>query len=223
MMLTIALLNYGYRLDKVLLLIKYRLHSVASVERRLFLLTVILAIVLLGSASTLLLCAWKIIRDVSTEWSQFLFLLVSETIPTFGIAWYLLRGIRDFQLVQTTPESGFSTAQEFDENQGVIEPYQGQLNRINSVQPDSEYGNFNPNLRVEIQGVVGGSSENQTHTRSFGTTSHKYGRLRTQITGENDEDDQNDQESESESCSSYGSLGKHSNTVAQSNLGVKLI
>lgn len=69
MMLTIALLNYGYRLDKVLLLIKYRLHSVASVERRLFLLTVILAIVLLGSASTLLLCAWKIIRDVSTEWS----------------------------------------------------------------------------------------------------------------------------------------------------------
>lgn len=96
----------------------------------------------------------------------------------------------------------------------MIEPYQGQLNRINSVQPDSEYGNFNPNLRVEIQGVVGGSSENQTHTRSFGTTSHKYGRLRTQITGENDEDDQNDQESESESCSSYGSLGKHSNTVA---------
>ena len=47
--------------------------------------------ILLASSTTLLLAAWKIIKRPDDEWKSILFLIVTETIPTFVITVYLMR------------------------------------------------------------------------------------------------------------------------------------
>jgi uncharacterized membrane protein (DUF485 family) len=91
MVLTITLLNYGSRLEKILASLKQKRQSLATVELRIFLLTVILSLLLLASSSTQLLCAWKIISDVTTQWKLLTFVILTETIPTFAIAIFLTR------------------------------------------------------------------------------------------------------------------------------------
>ena len=60
----------------------------ASLDVRIFMVTIFLSVVLLGVSVTELLCCFKIIQDVASlaEWKFLLYYIMSEQFPSITIA-----------------------------------------------------------------------------------------------------------------------------------------
>lgn len=152
-----------------------------NLDQRISVLTIFLSVLLLAIAVIELLCAFNVIKEVSSQpmWKFCLFYLFTEVVPTF-IMCFLLRNAKD----------GHSQIDVELIKERLATKFENQKKDQSGDQSDenSDYGNFNPNLNkpktkkqksdMSLSDVGRGSFDKSTSKRTSNkTTSSKQNAL----------------------------------------------
>ena len=148
---------------------KQKNELIIGLDKRIFMLTLFLSLILLCIAVTELLCCFKIIRDVASlsEWKFLLYYLLSEQFPSVTITYFFnagnpmdeAEGLDDGEGMY----SGRSNEHQINASKSTARRYRNRYQTspngsdyqnmaVNEIYQerndsgDSEYGNFNPNL-----------------------------------------------------------------------------